>query len=152
VNDTDIESLSPADAREYVLNFILSLKRTQKDRAVAEEEFEQWQRRVRLADSRDEPLLKKAAEARVEELKSRRGQLLEEEQRLRVKVDVLKEKLRALTARSSLQVDPQELLAQLTNLLGEAPRRPDDPAAQLQELEVQQALEELKRKAREGTP
>lgn len=129
MSDTDIDFMDPGDAREYVLNFILSLKRTQKDRAVADEELEQWQRRVKLAEARGEPLLKRSAEGRVAELKARSQQLLEEERQLRAKVDVLKEKLRALSVRSSLRVDTDAQLEQ-----------------QLQELEAQQALEELKRK------
>jgi phage shock protein A len=145
MTDTDIDSLDFPAAREYVLNFIISLKRTQKDRAMAEEELEQWERRVKLAASRGEPILKRSAEQRVTELKSRRGELLEEESRLRVKVDVLKEKLRALAVRSSLSVDADALLAQLSMVAGSR----DPLKEQLAGEEATQALEELKRKMRE---
>jgi hypothetical protein len=155
MSDTDIDFMDPAAAREYVLNYIISLKRTQKDRAVAEEELEQWQRRVRLADSRGEPILKKSAESQVAELSSRRQRLLDEERQLKAKVDVLKEKLRSLSIRSSLSVDTETLLAQLSVLVGE-PAPSGGPAGggdtlshRLKEEEATQALEELKRKMKE---
>lgn len=152
MNDTDIDFMDPAAAREYVLDFIITLKRTQKDRAVAEEELVQWERRVKLADSRGEPILKRSAEARVAELKARCRQLLNEEGQLRVKVDVLKEKLRALSIRSSLNVDADALLAQLSMLVGGSPgaqpRAGGSVEEQLKAEEAAQALEELKRKMR----
>lgn len=149
MSDTDIDFMDPAAAREYVLNFILGLKRTQKDRAVADEELEHWQRRVKLAESRGEPFLKRSAEDRVAELKSRREQLLEEERQLAAKVDVLKEKLRRLAVRSSLSVDAEALLAQLSMLVGKSPGEGDSLDERLKEAEASQGLEELKRRARE---
>lgn len=145
MTDTDIDSLDFPAAREYVLNYIIGLKRTQKDRAMAEEELAQWERRVKLAAARGEPILKRSAEQRVAELKSRRQRLREEEGQLQVKVDVLKEKLRAVALRSSLSVDTDALLAQLSMVAGSR----DPLTEQLAGEEATQTLEELKRRMRE---
>ena len=40
MSDTDIDSLNYEAAREYVVAFIAALKRTQKERAIAQEELE----------------------------------------------------------------------------------------------------------------
>jgi phage shock protein A len=133
-------------AREYVLAFITTLKKTQKQRAVAEEELEHWRGRVKLADSRGEPVLKRGAEQRVAELESQRQQLHQEELELKRKVDVLKEKLKATKIRSSLQVDADALLAQMQMLVGEPDRLSED----LRRTEADQALQALKRKMGKG--
>jgi hypothetical protein len=142
MSDTDIDFMDYEAAREYVVSFLAALKRTQKERAIAEEELVQWERRVRLAESRSEPILKKGAEQRVQELRGRTARLLEEEASMRRKTDVLKEKLKRLQLRSSLSVDADALLAQLRMVTGE----PDTLADALRDAEASQALEELKRR------
>jgi phage shock protein A len=146
MRDTEIDFMDFESARDYVLAFITTLKKTQKERAVAEEELVHWQSRVRLAESRGEPVLKKGAEDRVTELQSRCQRLLEEELDLKRKVDVLKEKLKATKIRSSLQVDADALLAQMQLLVGDR----DTLLEKLREEEAVQALEALKKKMGEG--
>ena len=46
MRDTDIDFMDFDSAREYVLAFITTLKKTQKQRAVAAEELEHWRGRV----------------------------------------------------------------------------------------------------------
>lgn len=145
MSDTDIDSLEYPAARDYVVAYIAALKRTQKERGIAQEELAQWERRVRLADSRGEPILKRGAEERVGALREHTRRLLEEEAAMRRKADVLKEKLKALEVRSSLSVDADALLAELQILAGE----PDPLRDALRDAEVNQDLEALKRKARE---
>jgi hypothetical protein len=146
VPDTDIDFLDFDSAREYVLAFITTLKRTQKERAVTEEELAIWQRRVKLAEGRGEQVLRKAAEEKAAELEARRARLQAEEAELAAKVDVLKEKLRMLRVRSTLSVDADALLAQLSLAAGEK----DTLKQSLKEQEAQAALEELKRKRSSG--
>ena len=146
MRDTDIDFLDFESAREYVLAFITALKKTQKQRAVAEEELEHWRRRVKLAESRGEPVLKRGAEQRVAELEARCRQLHQEELELKRKVDVLKEKLKTSKIRSSLQVDADALLAQMQMLVGEPDRLQED----LRHTEADQALKELKKKMGQG--
>jgi phage shock protein A len=146
MEDTDIDFLDFESAREYVLAFITTLKKTQKERAVTEEELSHWQGRVKLADSRGEPVLKRTAEQRVSELESRCHRLRQEELDLKLKVDVLKEKLNAVKMRSGLRVDTDALLAQLQMLAGE----PAVLEETLRNTEAEQALQALKRKMSEG--
>jgi phage shock protein A len=146
MSDTDIDFMDYEAAREYVVAFIAAFKRAQKERAIAQEELAQWERRVKLAESRGEPILRKGAEQRVQELRGRTARLLEEETSLRRKTDVLKEKLTRLQLRSSLSVDADALLAQLRMVAGE----PDTIAEALRDTEASQALEELKRRLAEG--
>jgi hypothetical protein len=133
-------------AREYVLAFITTLKKTQKQRAIAEEELDHWRGRVKLADSRGEPVLKQGAEQRVAELEAHSQQLLQEELDLKRKVDVLKEKLKATKIRSSLRVDADALLAQMQMLVGE----PDQLKENLRNEEAEQALQALKKRMDQG--
>ena len=142
MRDTEIDFMDFESAREYVVAFITSLKKTQKQRAVAEEELEHWRGRIKLADSRGEPVLKRGAEQRVSELAAHCQQLLQEEVDLKRKVDVLKEKLKATKIRSSLRVDADALLAQMQMLVGE----PDHLKDNLRKEEAEQALQALKQK------
>jgi phage shock protein A len=140
--DTDIDSLDHASAREYVLDFLAALKRTERERAIAEEELVHWERRVKLAENRGEPQLKKLAAERAAALREQATRLRGEEQALRRKVAVLRQKLKALRERASFAVDADALLAQLRLLAGEA----DPLARKLEEQEAQAALEKIKRK------
>jgi hypothetical protein len=144
--DTDIDFLDFDSAREYVLAFITTLKRTQRERAVTEEELAIWQRRIKLAEDRGEQVLQKAAEAKAAELAATCARLRAEEAELAAKVDVLKQKLRALRIRSTLTVDADALLAQLSLAAGELDALKD----KLKDQEAQSALEDLKRKMNGG--
>ncbi len=140
--DTDIDSLDHASAPEYVLAFLTALKRTEKDRAIAEEELLHWERRVKLAQNRGEPQLKSFAAGRVAELREQAARLRNEEQALQRKVAVLRRKLAVLRERASFAVDADALLAQLRLAAGEA----DPLARELEEREARAALEALKRR------
>jgi phage shock protein A len=146
MRDTDIDFMDFDSAREYVLAFITTLKKTQKQRAVAAEELEHWRGRVKLAEARGEPVLKRSAEQRVAELEAHNQQLHQEELELKRKVDVLKGKLKATKIRSSLQVDADALLAQMQMLVGEPDRLQED----LRNTEADQALQALKKKMGKG--
>ena len=146
MRDTEIDFMDFESAREYVLAFITTLKETQKQRAVAAEELEHWRGRVKLAESRAEPVLKRGAEQRVAELEAHSHQLIQEELDLKRKVDVLKEKLKATKIRSSLKVDADALLAHMQMLVGE----PDHLQENLLKEEAEQALQDLKKKMDQG--
>jgi hypothetical protein len=140
--DTDIDSLDYGAARDYVLAYLAALKQSQKQRAIAEEELAQWVHRVKLAENRGEPLLKRSAEERAGEARGRVERMRAEERELGRKAAVLKEKLQALRVRAGLGVDAEALLAQLQMLAGE----PDRLEAELKEEEAQAALQKLKKK------
>ncbi len=146
--DTDIDSLSPRDAREYVLHFITSLKQTQAQRRQLAGELAGWRRRVALAAEQKKPELQEQARLRVDELSQREAELAEEDTVLMVKVGVLKEKLAALRLRGELKVDPDALLAELQTLSGPRDRLAED----LKEEEASQMLSELKRRLENENP
>jgi hypothetical protein len=145
-SDTDIDFMDYPSAREYVLNFITTLKRTQKDRGILQEELTLWEGRVKLADERREPTLKRGAEDRVAELKAKNDLLLREEKDLIRKISILKDKLKLIKTQSSLSVDADALLAQMQMVVGEE----DTVAKALQEEEAQAALDDLKKKMNDG--
>ena len=140
--DADIDSLDHGSAREYVLAFLKALKQTERERAVAEEELVHWERRLKPAENRGEPQLKKLAAGRVAELEQQVARLRGEEQVLRRKVAVLRRKLAALRQRASFAVDADALLTQLRLLAGE----PGTLDQELNELEAQAALEAFRGK------
>ena len=140
--DIDIDFMDYPSAREYVLNFITALRKTQKDRGMLQEELNLWEGRVKLAEERGEPILKKGAQDRVEELKSKNDLILAEEKDLKRKISILKDKLKFIKTRSSLSVDADALLAQMQMVVGEE----DTVAKEFQDQEAQVALDELKKK------
>ena len=140
--DTDIDSLDYGSAREYVLAFLTTLKQTERERAIAEEELVHWHHRVKLAENRGEPQLKKLAASRAAELRESATSFAAEEQALRRKTTVLRRKLLALRERASFAVDADALLAELRLQAGE----PGTLDREMKELEALAALEALKRK------
>jgi VIT1/CCC1 family predicted Fe2+/Mn2+ transporter len=140
--DTDIDSLDYGSAREYVLAFLTTLKQTQREQAIAQEELSLWAHRVKLAGNRGEPQLKKTADGRVAELRERTSRLTGEEGELKRKVAALKQKLQVLRQQASFTVDADALLAQLRMVTGE----PETLSRAVREQEAQAALEQLKSK------
>lgn len=140
--DTDIDSLDYGSAREYVVAFLTALKRAERERAVAEEELVHWLARVKAAESRGEPQLKKLAASRAAELRESATRFAAEEQVLRRKTAELRQKLLVLREKASFAVDADDLLAQLRLLAGE----PGTLDRGMKEPQTQAALEALKRK------
>ncbi len=145
--DTDLEGLNPREAAEYVLSFIATLKKTEKDLSAAREEAELWARRVALARDKGETALADQAQARLDQAQAKQAGLDAEAAELRGKVAVLKEKLTMLRMRGERSVDTDLLLAQLQMLVGEK----DALKETFKEQEAAQGLEELKRKMEKGS-
>jgi phage shock protein A len=147
--DTDIEGLNPEDATQYVLAFITTLRKTEKEIQRVKEETALWRRRVSLAAEKGETGLSLKAQGRVAELEASLGTLEGEEAELKAKVSVLKRKLVGIRSVLPRTVDVDLLLAQLRILAGEK----DELSASMRDEEAKAALEELKKKMKgEGTP
>lgn len=142
IDDTDLSSMTPGEAREYVLAFITTLKKTLRDRQRLQEQLELWKRRVSLAGERNESELQKAAETRVREISQQIAILGAEERKLSVQVERLKEELRRVESLGSRTVDAGFLLEQLKTVAGE----PDTTSEAIRDLEADAELERLKRK------
>lgn len=143
--DTDIEGLDPAQASEYVLAFITTLKQTEKALADAAEEANLWTRRVTLARSKGDEGLAAQAQARLSDATAKQAQLETELTDLRAKVSVLKDKLTRLKMTGGRLVNTDLLLAELQMVVGEK----DTLADAMKKQEADAALDELKKKSTE---
>lgn len=144
--DTDIEGLDPAQASEYVLAFITTLKKTEKARAEAAEETNTWTRRVTLARSKGDEALAAQAQARLSDATAKQSRLEAELADLKAKVTVLKDKLARLRMTGGRLVNTDLLLAQLRMVVGEK----DTLGDAMKREEADAALDELKKKSTEG--
>ncbi len=144
--DTDIDGLDPAQASEYVLAFITTLKQTEKALADAAEEANLWTRRVALARSKGDEGLAAQAQARLSDATAKQSQLETELADLRRKVAVLKDKLVRIKMTGGRLVNTDLLLAQLQMVVGEKDKLGDA----MKQQEAEAALDELKKKSTEG--
>jgi hypothetical protein len=140
--DTDIEGLGPKEAFEYVLAFITTLKKTEKDVQTAAEDVALWTRRVALAQSKGDAALTAEAQKRLDEAAAKKAGLDEELLDLKAKVNTLKEKLVRIRMTGGRLVDADLLLAQLQMVVGEK----DQLANTMKKEEANAALDELKKK------
>ena len=116
MDDTDLKGLSAAEARAYVLEFITTLKSTERALAAVDQDLALWNKRAELVAATG---LEAAARAKVDELSAKRSALESERAELSAKVARLKERLPLATA-SERSVDADLLLAQLQMATGEA--------------------------------
>jgi hypothetical protein len=140
--DTDIEGLNPAQASEYVLAFITTLKQTEKALAAAQEDTNTWTRRVTLARSRGDEGLAGQAQARLSDAAAKQSQVETELADLKSKVSVLKDKLVRIRMTGGRLVDTDLLLAQLQMVVGQK----DELGEAMKKEETNAALDELKKK------
>ena len=140
--DTDIEGLNPAQASEYVLAFITTLKQTEKALAATQEDSNMWTRRVTLARSRGDEALAAQAQARLSDATAKQSRLETELADLKAKVSVLKDKLTRLRMTGVKLVDADLLLAQLQMVVG----KKDELGEAMKNEEAKAALDELKKK------
>lgn len=116
--DTDLEGMNPQQAKEYVLAFLTTLKKTEKAVAAAEEEATMWTRRVTLARSAGDEGLAAQAQARLSDAVARKAALEAELADLRVKVATMKAKLKTMQVTGTRLVDTDLLLAELEMVVG----------------------------------
>jgi phage shock protein A len=140
--DTDIEGMTPAQASEYVLAFLTTLKQTEKALADATEETNTWTRRVTLARGKGDESLAAQAQARCSDCRTVQSNLETELADLKAKVNVLKDKLARLRATGARLVNTDALLAQLQMTAGEK----DELDEAMKKEEADAALDELKKK------
>jgi phage shock protein A len=146
MQDTDIEGLEPKEAADYVLAFVATLKRTETEIGRAVEDVATWTRRVALADQKGEAELAGLARAKLAEIEGKKASLETERADLRVKVDLLKEKLQRMRRRFQKSVDTDVLLAELEMLVGKKDTLADTFKAE----EASAKVEELKKKMAGG--
>lgn len=140
-SDLDLSAMNGPAAREYVLEFVRSLKETERQLAHKQEELDKWRGRVTLAEKAERADLAAGARAKAEALAPEVEVLRKERAALEVKIDVLKEQLQSNERRFKHSIDADALLSQLTLLSGE----PDTTDEEIRRTEAELELERLKK-------
>lgn len=141
-DDFDLDGLSLADARTYVLSFVTAKKQTETQRVAAAKDVELWRKRVELAQNNSRSDLAEQAQSRLNEATAKLQKLLSEERDLDFKVTELKRRLGNMAEQPQMSVNAQALAEQLESVVG-----PDHSTTeQTEDVEAELALEALKRK------
>ena len=146
IPDADLSGLTLEQARQYVLEFIRSLKETERQSAALQQELSVWEGRMTLAREKGRADLAAQAASRVEKVRGDLAPLLVEENDLRRKIALMKENLGRVHNQFDRSVDTEQLLANLNLLVGER----DETVDRIRDVEADLALDELKKKMNEG--
>jgi seryl-tRNA synthetase len=144
-DETDLTGMELADAKEYVLSYITTLKETQRDLTVLSGELDLWKKRVSFAQERGRQDLISAAQMKVQEISEKYARLEAEEKDLAGKVQTLMSNLKKLKAGFTPTVNAEQLAAELDMITG----GPDKVADQIKEEETLAELEKLKQKMKD---
>jgi phage shock protein A len=154
INPESLKGMSAADAKNYILGFIETLKLTEKEIRSLEDEAVKWGSRVELARSRGMDELRGEAEKEAEKIRGRLDALREEERSLKDSISAMRRQLPGLAARER-SVDPDLLEQELLMALG----RTEEEAATEKAFEnlekessADAALEALKEKMKGENP
>ena len=148
MEEYNLLGMSVAAAKEYILDFITTLKLTEKEIHSLEEEAVKWQGRVELARSRSAGDLLAEAERESEKINTRLASLRKEEGVLKERITAMRRQLPGLAARER-SIDPDLLEQELLMALdGDPDKAATDRrfAALEKEARAEVALEKLKRK------
>ena len=116
----NICGMKPTAAKEYIINFIATLKLTEKQVCELDQELSKWQQRIDLAKSNERPDLAAEAEKECERITLKRQQLSDEVDTLKKQIDEMRRQLPLLAARER-SVDPYLLEQELIMALGYLP-------------------------------
>ena len=150
----DLTGMGVTEAKEYILNYITTLKLTQKEISALEDEAVKWKNRIELARSKGMEDILTEAEREAEKVNSKLAGLREEEFSLKDGIDAMRRQLPGLAARER-SVDPDLLEQELLMALGQTG---EDAATEkaFKKLEKENAadsaLEALKTKMKGETP
>jgi hypothetical protein len=149
--------MSAADARAYILDFISTLKLTEKKREELAEDLAKWNARLTLARSREKTDLAAEAERELERIRVRDETLAGEIKELQRQIETMRLQLPGLAARER-SIDPDLLEQELLMAAGRMPGETDQlrVETQMRDLEkenaAEAALKVLKEKIGEDKP
>ncbi|MDR2029431.1 MAG: chromosome partitioning protein [Treponema sp.] len=145
----DLKGLSVAEAKEYITQYITTLKLTEKRCEELDQELIKWASRVELARSRGSSALSLEAEEEAKKIETQRDILKAEIAELRDQIQNMRQYVPKLGAQER-SIDPDLLEQELLITLGEMPG--EDTKAEtdyrFEEAEADAALEALKAKMR----
>jgi phage shock protein A len=121
-NPADLTGMNAADAKEYILQFISTLKLTEKKIQGLDGELTRWNSRIELAKSRGAVDLARDAEGEAEKIRGQQAVLAGEAAELKAQIEKMRLQMPSLAARER-SIDPdlleQELLIAAGRLPGE---------------------------------
>ncbi|GHU93441.1 hypothetical protein FACS189479_04820 [Spirochaetia bacterium] len=139
---SDLTGMNVADAKEYILQFISTLKLTEKKIHDLEGELARWNSRIELAKSRGAADLALEAENQAEKIRTQQAALTGEAAELKIQIEKMRKQLPGLAARER-SIDPdlleQELLIAAGRMPGEEKQAETDRL--FSKLEKDQAAE-----------
>jgi len=151
MDEVQLSGMSPADAKDYILNFITTLKLTEKNIQNLDEEVSKWQSRIDLANSKGQAELALDAEKEKNRLLEKKLTLPEEADQLKQQIEEMRRQLPLLASRER-SIDPDLLEQELLMVAGHMPGdeekvRIERQFAQMEKAQAAEtALEELKAK------
>jgi predicted nucleic acid-binding Zn-ribbon protein len=147
----DLSGMDAAGAREYILNFITTLKLTENQIRELDEDLARWNSRIDLARSQGKAELATAAEEEAGHIKERQAALVEEAAKLKGQIEAMQKQIPALAARER-SVDPDLLEQELLMVAGYLPGDEEKAETERRFRDIEKnsaaeaALEELKEK------
>jgi len=155
MEDTNLSGMNPAEAKQYILNFISTLKLTEKQIQNLDDEIGKWQMRIELANSKLQRELAQEAEQELNRLMEKQSALKAEAGLLKQQIEEMRRQIPLLAARER-SIDPdlleQELLIAAGYLPGDEEKARNERL--FRDMEKSQAadaaLRELKAKMEQG--
>jgi phage shock protein A len=146
-DDTKIENLTYEDAYDYVASWIQEQKRLERTIAFQDVEIDKWTKRVLLAEQKGLDDLVVESKNKLIEVTGKKQTLINELNAIKVKTDILKDKLQRFP-KDLRTVDADALLMDIEHLLGKSSDEVKTDAI-FQKFETQNMLEKLKAKMNE---
>ncbi|MDR0623148.1 MAG: chromosome partitioning protein [Treponema sp.] len=147
----DLSGMNAAAAREYILNFITTLKLTEKKIRELDEDLSKWNARIDLARSQGKDDLAAEAEQAAGKIKEQQVQLAEEAAELKGRIEEMRRQIPLLAARER-SIDPDMLEQELLMAAGYLPGDEEKAETERRFRDMEKAsaadaaLEELKEK------
>jgi len=151
MDEVKLSGMSPSDAKDYIFNFITTLKLTEKNIQNLDEEIAKWQSRIDLAGSKGQIELAQDAQKEKNRLLDKKLTLTAEADQLKQQIEEMRRQLPLLASRER-SIDPdlleQELLMAAGRMPGDEEKvRIERQFAQMEKTQAAEtALEELKAK------
>jgi len=120
MDDTNLSGMNPADAKEYIFNFLSTLKLTEKNIQALNQETAKWQSRIDLALSKGQAELALEAEKEKNRLLEKQAALEAEADQLKRQIEEMRRQLPALASRER-GIDPDLLEQELLIAAGHMP-------------------------------
>ena len=135
----NVLNMNEQEAREYIAQYLITLKLTEKQYQNIEEELAKWNSRVELANSKGVPDLKAEAEKEVERLKAKKNALKTEIDELKGSIESMQRQVPTLSARERT-VDPDLLEQELIIASGYMPGEEEKAQADRKFKEIEKTV------------